>query len=224
MKITPSVIVASMSGAAGSVVASTWKGRGYVRKLVIPKNPNTADQIIYRDRFARMPGWFRSLPAALRSIHEVAAEDVPASWQAMADADQLSIFNEFSKANLVALKASLTPPLMRGNPDLNSVGTPAAVAGGSSKTIAFTWVQGSAPAGTYVLPLTIPVDPDEADKVEPDVITAHAPVAVATQTATLTVATAAKSYYVIGVVIDAATVANSLNASGGAACTGLSKA
>lgn len=63
MKIQTSVLVGSLSGAAGDVVAGNWKGRLYARRRVIPANPQSAGQTLQRNAFARCVDCFQHLPA-----------------------------------------------------------------------------------------------------------------------------------------------------------------
>lgn len=61
MLIRFSPLVSALSGRAADVVAATWKGRAYVRKWVIPFNPQTDEQTEVRDSFRACVTLWRSL-------------------------------------------------------------------------------------------------------------------------------------------------------------------
>jgi hypothetical protein len=50
-------ILGSAHGKVSGVVASSWKGINYVRTLVTPANPKTAQQVAARDKFATCAQW-----------------------------------------------------------------------------------------------------------------------------------------------------------------------
>lgn len=66
MKVRTSVLVAALSGAAGDVVAATWKGIQYIRTRVIPANPKSAAQTLQREAFARCVDCFQGLPVDIK--------------------------------------------------------------------------------------------------------------------------------------------------------------
>lgn len=63
MKVTFSPLVSGLSGKAADAVAATWKGRSYIRKHVIPHNPQSAAQTLVRESLARCVTLWRSLAA-----------------------------------------------------------------------------------------------------------------------------------------------------------------
>ena len=222
MKVTLSPLVAGLSGTAADAVAAKWKGRQYVRKYTIPKNPRSALQVAVRKMFARMPLWFRSLPSELRKVHEIDEVEVAGLWQPMADADRLSIFNEMSRICLLDLQDGVAPRLMRGNPALSGPAEVEGAEGAMAKTVVVDWAQGQVPDGSFIVPLTIPVDAVEEGKEEEDVVTVHTPVEVGTENAALPVLTDNKAYFIVVFAINAATLAEATLASGGVATQGSS--
>lgn len=94
-------------GASGQVaqtqVYSKWKGRSYVRRYVIPANPNTASQQETRSTFTWLNNFARYLPAA--------AID---AWDLYANNSQITRRNAIIKQNLSALRseADLTNLIM----------------------------------------------------------------------------------------------------------------
>ena len=82
-------------GAAGqlgkSVVYSSWKGRAYGRKFVVPTNPNDLDQRFQRQMLAALTGWWQYLKTQPALIND---------WLEIAAAENFSTFNAFIKTNL----------------------------------------------------------------------------------------------------------------------------
>lgn len=78
--------------AAGAIaktqVYSRWKGRPYVRRYVVPSNPNTAEQQLTRNTFA----W-------LNNVWKFAPSIVQAAWLAYADTNRFTGINGFIKLN-----------------------------------------------------------------------------------------------------------------------------
>ncbi|MBA7537073.1 hypothetical protein ES705_29339 [subsurface metagenome] len=67
MRIKFSPLVASASSKAADMVASSWKGRAYIRKHVIPHNPKTPAQTLVRDSLARCVPLWRSLSSTIKT-------------------------------------------------------------------------------------------------------------------------------------------------------------
>ena len=67
MLIKFSPLIAGASGRAADAVASNWKGRAYVRKHVIPHNPQSAAQIAVRESMARCVTLWRSLSTTIKT-------------------------------------------------------------------------------------------------------------------------------------------------------------
>lgn len=101
-------------GASGQIgkaqVYATWKGRPYVRRHVIPANPQSTDQSHTRDTFT----W-------LNNVWKVSPADFRLPWTLAAKGQVLTDRNLFIKQNL---------PILRGNADLTGIiGSPSAKGG-----------------------------------------------------------------------------------------------
>lgn len=215
MKGTPSVLVGMLSGKAGGTVAANWKGRMYFRTLVTPANPKSDDQKTQRGYMARQGKWFRSLDPVLVHFLDEYGTGV-----------RISGFNVMAKENLRAMHKSLDPYLKPGNPHEPQVEEFEAVQGvGEVAQIDITWAAGIATGTDYMHIWTCPVDPDEAEKEVADVWSHDdgEAVTVLTETTTVTASLADKAYYVVGIILDTATLAAAAHASGGVAHHATSK-
>ena len=195
MRVALSVLCSGLSGASADVVAATWKGVQYVRRRVTPKYTNTADQIIRRRDFSRMPLWWRSFPANLVVLLKAAAVGL-----------KMSAFNVVSKVNLTAFFEEVVPQLYAGLGSISNVSNFACVAG-PTKGISMSWDAGAAPATDYVLPFSIPVDPTTAPTAEADQVTFYSPVLVSAKSGGIVVLGTGGDYFVGGIVIRGATIA-----------------
>lgn len=89
-----------LSFSAGGQIAKTqvysvWKGRPYVRRYVVPSNPNSAAQQETRGAFKWLMNVWKFFPAS-------AAE----AWKAYADSLQITDRNAFAKANVSPLRSA----------------------------------------------------------------------------------------------------------------------
>jgi hypothetical protein len=73
----------------GSIVFSKWKGRNYVRSLVIPSNPKSVSQISVRAMMRFLSQYWTLLTAGNK-----------ATWQDRADSMVVSTFNAYVSANM----------------------------------------------------------------------------------------------------------------------------
>lgn len=64
-RITFSPLIAALSGKAADAVFANWKGRSYVRKRVVPHNPQSPAQTVVRDSMGRLAPLWRSLEAQI---------------------------------------------------------------------------------------------------------------------------------------------------------------
>jgi len=126
-------------GASGQVaqtqVYSKWKGRPYVRRHVIPANPQTAEQSKTRNAFT----W-------LQNVYKFMDPLCTAPWEAYASGQVMTGRNAFTKANLPTLRPAtdidilqLSPGALGGLPPASFTVTP----GNDQLTLA-----GTAPAST----------------------------------------------------------------------------
>ena len=87
------------SGTVGKTITySKWKGRNYARQRVIPANPKSAAQTGPRSMFTY-------LTKAWADLGDVAQ----ATWNALAEASQISPFNAFVGANLQRFQLNKAP-------------------------------------------------------------------------------------------------------------------
>jgi len=125
-------------GASGQVaktqVYSKWKGRSYVRRHVVPANPQTAAQSLTRNTFT----W-------LQQVYKFAPSLFTAPWAAYAVGKVLTDRNAFSKFNIAVLRAET---------DLNNfVWSPGSLGG-----IAPASVSAAAGVGEIDVTITAPAD------------------------------------------------------------------
>lgn len=96
-------------GASGQIaktqVYSTWKGRAYARRYVIPANPNTLDQQETRNTFKWLNAVWKFMPAA-------AIE----AWDLYASASRFTSINGWIKANLSNLRSQADLTLLVFSP------------------------------------------------------------------------------------------------------------
>jgi len=83
--------------AAGQIaktqVYATWKGRPYVRRYVVPANPNTAEQQLTRNTFKFLNDLWKYFPQA-----------AAAAWTLYGDNNRITNRNAWLKANISTLR------------------------------------------------------------------------------------------------------------------------
>lgn len=111
----------SGSGQIGSAqVYAEWKGRPYVRRYVIPSNPNTAEQQLTRNTFAWLNAVWRYMPAAATSAWDLYAEGfritgrnafIKVNNGPLREASDLTNFvmSPSARSGIVAASMTLTP-------------------------------------------------------------------------------------------------------------------
>lgn len=97
---------------AGSIVFSKWKGRNYVRRLVIPSNPKTGSQTGVRS----MWGFLSQNWAGLTSTAQQ-------TWSTLADAKVISDFNAYMGGNQKQWRNFLSPSQEAARAQIGTVGT-----------------------------------------------------------------------------------------------------
>lgn len=120
---------------AKTQVYASWKGRPYVRRYVIPANPNTADQQEVRSAWKWLNDFYRLLPGA-----------AAASWDAGALSRQITGRNLFLKKNLAEF---------RGDTDLADLLAVTVANGGVAPTV-LTITPGNDQLTFAMLPPTLP--------------------------------------------------------------------
>lgn len=71
MRVIPSALVAELRGSTAELTAASWKGINYVRRKVIPANPNSAAQQAVRNSMTRCVTLWRSLSATVKAWLDV---------------------------------------------------------------------------------------------------------------------------------------------------------
>ncbi|MBA7539228.1 hypothetical protein ES705_31507 [subsurface metagenome] len=138
MKIKWSPLVGSASGTTADAVAASWKGIQYIRKHVIPHNPNTTAQQEVRNSLARCVPLWRSLAFQVKGWLDTYGVDY-----------RMSGFNVFmSKCRLLEQQAGILLPVPP-NPHVDAVADAAAVVGTvTAGDIIVTWAA-DAPTALY---------------------------------------------------------------------------
>jgi len=110
MKITFSPLVAGASGRAADAVASSWKGRAYIRKYVIPHNPQSAAQVLVRNSMASCVTMWRSL-----------SSDLKACLDTYGVGYRMSGYNVFTSKNRAKFQATDPLAVMPANPNVAAI-------------------------------------------------------------------------------------------------------
>jgi len=120
-KVTAPLLSFGASGAiAQTQVYAKWKGRSYVRRHVIPSNPQTAEQTLTRNSFT----W-------LSNVYKVAPSLVTDVWTAYARGLTMTNRNAWVKKNLPDIRTAtdlntftMSPGALGGLPPASCVVTP----------------------------------------------------------------------------------------------------
>jgi len=128
-------------GGSGSIaktqVYSKWKGRPYVRRHVIPSNPDTAEQQLTRNLFTWLNNVWKNSPAGLTD-----------PWDLYATGQVLTGRNAFVGQNIKAMRVETDLELMVFSPGAKGGVAPSAVsAAGGALSIAVTVTPPSIPTG-----------------------------------------------------------------------------
>jgi hypothetical protein len=109
-RITAPLLSFGASGAiAKTQVYSKWKGRPYVRRYVIPANPDTTDQQLTRSVFA----W-------LQNVWKFAASQVTEAYAAYAQGQVMTDRNAFGKINIGVMREQTDIDLFMFSPGAKS--------------------------------------------------------------------------------------------------------
>jgi len=122
-KTTAPLLSFSASGQiAKTQVYSKWKGRGYVRRHVVPSNPQTAEQSLTRNAFTFLQNVYKLAPALFTD-----------PWDAYARGLVMTSRNALTKQNLPTLRTAtdlniftFSPGALGGLPPASAVATPGA--------------------------------------------------------------------------------------------------
>lgn len=133
-KTTAPLLSFGGSGQIGkTMVYGSWKGRSYVRRHVVPANPQSTEQTITRNAFS-----------FLQSVYKFAPSLVTDVWDAYATGLVLTARNGFTKFNL---------PVLRGQADLTAMVLSGGANGGPPPTAAVV-TPGSGQLSVAVTPPT----------------------------------------------------------------------
>jgi len=119
-KTSGALLAFGASGQVGkTMVISKWKGRQYVRRHVVPSNPQTAEQTITRNCFSFLNSVYKVMPSLVTDV-----------WEAYAKGLVMTGRNAFIKQNLPVLRDQanldamiMSPGALGGLPPLSSVAT-----------------------------------------------------------------------------------------------------
>jgi hypothetical protein len=110
-RITFSPLIAGASGKAADAVFSKWKSTPYVRKHVIPANPQSPAQTLMRDAMGRMAYMWRKFASQVQAAQNLYATNIGMSgfnWFA----GQNAVYEKtFLAQNITPPDASVEPPL-----------------------------------------------------------------------------------------------------------------
>jgi len=116
-KTTAPLLSFGGSGQIGkTMVYGSWKGRPYVRRHVIPANPQSAEQTITRNAFSFLQSVYKFAPALVTDV-----------WEAYASGQVMTARNAFTKFSL---------PNIRGETDLDNLVLSGGANGGPPPTAA----------------------------------------------------------------------------------------
>ncbi len=128
-----SALLSDARGKIGDVVFSGWKGRAYVRRRVIPANPNSAAQQAIRTAMTLCVASWQSF-----SVNE------KASWTDYAASRAISTFNSFTQSNIVQERTDDWRILTPANSSINSIETFTCSTGATDGNIECYWTLGDA--------------------------------------------------------------------------------
>jgi len=105
-KTTAPLLSFSASGQiAKTQVYSKWKGRSYVRRHVVPSNPQSAEQTLTRNAFTWLQNTYKLAPALFTD-----------PWDAYARGLVMTSRNAFTKQNLPTLRPAVTLDVFQFSP------------------------------------------------------------------------------------------------------------
>lgn len=88
-RITLSPLIVDIRSKVADMVFSKWRGQNYVRSRVVPANPNTVDQQLYRNTVKWLVEVWQKMPTILKN-----------SWRYYASGMGISGWNAFMSANI----------------------------------------------------------------------------------------------------------------------------
>lgn len=136
-KVTGPLLSLGASGTiADTQTYAAWKGIPYVRRHVIPSNPNTADQQLTRTAFAFLQAVWRYAPAAMSEAFNAYAQSQPLTGRNALTSFNLSalrtaadlanmVFSPGARSGVAAASIALTPAANQITVDLTAPALPA---------------------------------------------------------------------------------------------------
>lgn len=113
MKVTgPGLSISASGKLAGVLVASTWKGRPYMRQLVTPANPKSGGQVGTRSMFAYLGANWANLTAGEQATWESLGEDLKASPFNAFVKYNMNRWTQFTAPKVTPNQAAGTVPVM----------------------------------------------------------------------------------------------------------------
>ncbi len=128
-----SALLSDARGKIGDVVFSGWKGRAYVRRRVIPANPNSAAQQAIRGAMTLCVASWQSFSANEKN-----------SWIDYAASRAISTFNAFVQSNVSQERTDDWRILNPANSSINSIETFTVSTGATDGNIECYWTLGDA--------------------------------------------------------------------------------
>jgi len=134
-----SPLLSDARGKVGDIVFAGWKGRPYVRRRVIPANPNTALQQGIRAAMALCVQSWQSF-----SVNE------KNSWISYAASRSISSFNSFVQRNVSQERTDDWQELTPANADIDSIETFTCSGGATDGALESYWELGDCDADSLV--------------------------------------------------------------------------
>ena len=153
-KVTAPLMSMGASGAlGGAIVFSRWKGRPYVRALVVPANPRSDGQVGLRAMF----GFLAAQWAGLSVLNK-------ATWDDPAEALNVSPFNSYMRGNQFQWRNNLAPSQVYPYaPSGLTVSAPTLTGTAGERSITIDIADGAqAPDWGYILVRKLAADPTQS--------------------------------------------------------------
>lgn len=140
MKIKLSPMLVEVSGSAGPIVGSRWKGIAYLRSRITPANPKTDKQTAHRARLKKLVNWWRGFESQLKNYIGTLATGL-----------QMSGFNLYMSRNLYLIsegtasnpKSAEDPEIVPPGSDVDPLETLSGSTGSGSKEVDLSWTKSS---------------------------------------------------------------------------------
>lgn len=128
----PNLSLSSRGTVAKTLVSSSWRGRQYVRRHVVPANPKTTAQTTTRNTFSFLMAVWKLLDAQVQAV-----------WTLYAKGQPLTDRNAFAKLNIAALRSGTDLSAMK-------------MSGGAKGGLPLSAFSATGGAGTISTTVTVP--------------------------------------------------------------------